>query len=227
MSGGKHGRAIVGLAVACVASLALDRVAYDHLAYVGVYEHEWGRLLRIVGFWPTWFAAALILWLHERGTIASARRRALLLMTSPAVAGAFAEALKLVLRRERPTAHQGQYALRSFADHPFSTAGIGSPSSHAAVAFGAAAILASFFPRARWMWLALAFGCALTRVLARAHFVSDAMGGAVVGLAAAAWLRPRLVASSSFVDTSTVSPGDSRRFTATGASGGREDSSVT
>jgi dihydroneopterin aldolase len=40
VSGGKHGRAIVGLAVACVASLALDRVAYDHLAYIGVYEHE-------------------------------------------------------------------------------------------------------------------------------------------------------------------------------------------
>jgi membrane-associated phospholipid phosphatase len=142
------------MAIVCLASLGLDHWAYEHLTYASIYDHDWGRLLRVMGFWPTWCVAALALWLNERITIASARRRALLLVASPAVAGLSAEALKLVLRRERPDAHSGVYAFRPFADHPFSTAGIGSPSSHGM----------------------------LTRVLARAHFLSDGIVGAAVGL---------------------------------------------
>jgi membrane-associated phospholipid phosphatase len=173
---------------ACLASVALDRWAYEHLVYANVYEQDWGRLLRILGFWPTWIIAALCLWLNDRGAAGSARRRAWLLVASPAVAGMADELLKLLLRRERPDARHGEYVFRAFTDRPFSGAGIGSPSSHAAVAFGAAGVLTYLFPRARWVWLALAAGCALTRVLARAHFVSDAVGGAIVGVATAAWL---------------------------------------
>jgi membrane-associated phospholipid phosphatase len=47
-------------------------------------------------------------------------------------------------------------------------------------------MLAHLFPRARWLWYALAAGCALTRVLARAHFVSDVTLSAVIGWAVAA-----------------------------------------
>jgi membrane-associated phospholipid phosphatase len=185
-------RRVVAVAVvACLASVMLDHWAYEHLSYASVYEHDWGRLLRIVGFLPAWGVGALALWLHERATITSARRRALLLMGAPTVAGIVAEALKLVLRRERPEARHGAYAFRAFIDRPFSSAGIGSPSSHTAVAFAAAAMLAHLYPRARWAWLMLAIGCALTRVLARAHFLSDVIGGAIVGLATAAWLRRR------------------------------------
>jgi membrane-associated phospholipid phosphatase len=183
------GRAVVIAVVACLASVMFDRWAYEHLTFASVYEHDWGRLLRVVGYWPTWCVAALALWLND-GT-APARRRAVLLLTSPTVAGIAAEAFKLVLRRERPEARHGAYALRAFTDRPFSSAGIGSPSSHAAVAFGGTAILACLFPRARWVWFALAVGCALTRVLARAHFLSDVVGGAILGLAAAAWLYRR------------------------------------
>ena len=184
-------RAVAIAFVACVASLMLDRWAYERLTYAGVYEHDWGRMLRVIGFLPTWYVAALALWLNEGATIMAARRRALLLVASPTVAGIAAEAFKLLMRRERPEARHGEYVFRAFVDRPFSSAGIGSPSSHAAVAFGAAAILGCLFPRARWVWFALAIGCALTRVLARAHFLSDVVAGAIVGLATAAWLNGR------------------------------------
>ena len=184
-------RAVAIAVVACVASLIVDRWAYGRMTYSAVYEHDWGRLLRVVGYWPTWCVAALALWLNDGATIVAARRRALLLLASPTLAGIAAEAFKLVLRRERPEARHGEYVFRAFVDRPFSSAGIGSPSSHAAVAFGGTAILAWLFPRARWVWFTLAIGCSLTRVLARAHFLSDVVAGAIVGLATAAWLNGR------------------------------------
>ena len=49
-------------------------------------------------------------------------------------------------------------------------------------------MLARLYPRARWLWYALAAGCALTRVLARAHFLSDVTLAAIIGWAVAALL---------------------------------------
>jgi membrane-associated phospholipid phosphatase len=184
-------RLLASATIATLISFAFDRWAYDHLMFAAVYETDWGRFLRVMGFWPMWAVAALALWLHERGTVDSAKRRALLLAGSPALAAIVGEVLKLLLRRERPAVHAGAYAFRAFTDRPFSTAGIGSPSSHAAVAFGAAAMLALLFPRARWVWYALAAGCGLTRVLARAHFLSDVAVAALVGVVTAAWLWKR------------------------------------
>ena len=54
------------------------------------------------------------------------------------------------------------------------------------------------FPRARWLWYLLAIGCALTRVLAVAHFLSDtvvaAVLGWVVGQLLSAWMLARRAA---------------------------------
>lgn len=169
-------------------AFALDGWAYAHLTDARVYDRDWGRLLRILGFWPTWVIAAGALWLQERGVVGLAKRRALLLVGAPALAGIAAEVLKLVFRRLRPLAADGEYAFRSLTDAPLSTRGLAFPSSHAMVAFGAAAILAYLFPRAKWVWFSLAAGCALTRVLARAHFVSDVVGGAIAAIATTAWL---------------------------------------
>jgi membrane-associated phospholipid phosphatase len=49
-------------------------------------------------------------------------------------------------------------------------------------------MLARLYPRARWLWYALAAGCALTRVLVRAHFVSDVVLSAIIGWGVAAIL---------------------------------------
>ena len=65
------------------------------------------------------------------------------------------------------------------------------PSTHAIVAFAAAAVLARLWPRARVIWYGLAAGCALTRVWTRAHFVSDCVVAAVVAYAIVALLWRR------------------------------------
>ena len=171
-----------------VVAFALDGWAYAHVTDARVYDRDWGRLLRILGFWPTWIVAAGALWLQERGIAGLAKQRALLLVGAPALAGIAAEVLKLVFRRLRPLASDGEYAFRSFTEGPLSTRGLAFPSSHTMVAFGAAAILTYLFPRAKWVWFSLAAGCALTRVLARAHYLSDVVAGAIAAIATTAWL---------------------------------------
>ena len=159
-----------------------DRWMYDHAYLQNVYDHDWARMLRIMGFEPTWMIAALALWLHERPEAAArATARAWYLIVAALAGGLLAEVLKLLLRRERPEANDGAYGFRPWSDHPFSTSGLAWPSSHTMVAFAAATAMARLFPRTRWIWFALAAGCGVTRVLAHAHFFSDVMLGALFG----------------------------------------------
>jgi membrane-associated phospholipid phosphatase len=67
------------------------------------------------------------------------------------------------------------------------------PSSHAIIAFAAAAALTELFPAAAIVWYGLAVGCAVTRVLSGAHFVSDAIVGALLGIVIATWFAQRVV----------------------------------
>lgn len=180
---------IAGVAVA--GALALDPWAHAALARPGVYDRDWGRLLRVMGYVPTWLLAATALWLHDRRTGAGGRRAAVLAL-APVIGGAIAEVLKLLFRRERPGDVLGPYLFRDFADQPWSTSGLGLPSSHALVAFGAAVALGRLFPAARWVWYALAAGCAWSRVAAHAHWLSDVVAAAAVavGVATLVWRTP-------------------------------------
>jgi len=175
----------VTLAVLVVPAFA-DQWVFLHFHHTNLYDLDWARFLRLMGWWPTWALLALTLWLHEGGSIttaAAAKRRALLVAGSPAVAGALCEVLKLLIRRERPEAGAGEWLFRAWGDRTFSTAGLATPSSHTMVAFGGATIAAQLFPRARWVFYALAWGCATTRVLSHAHYISDATFGALLGWA--------------------------------------------
>ena len=57
------------------------------------------------------------------------------------------------------------------------------PSGHATLAFATAAALGHFYPRGRGLFLVVAGGCALTRVILQAHFYADILAGATIGLA--------------------------------------------
>lgn len=182
----------VRTALAIVALLVVghlgDQWAFAHLANPGVAERDWGRLLRVTGFFPTWLVIGVGLMLQEASVGAGSRwfrRRGARLVASAALAGLASEAIKLLVRRERPGPHDGAYVFRAFIDDPWKTGGLGFPSGHAAVAFGAAFALARCFPRSRWVWLLLAAGCGYTRLAAQAHFLSDVAGGLLVGWAAA------------------------------------------
>ncbi len=183
-------RLFIGAAL-LIGAVLVDQWAYAHLVDKRIYDGDLGRMLRVVGYLPLWGIVALALYLHERRAALDARRRALLLLGSPVVAGIVAELLKLLLRRERPEVAAGLYSWRAFTERSFSTSGLALPSSHTMVAFGAAWMLCRLFPRARWVWLGLAVGCGLTRVLAHAHFVSDVVVAALAAWATTAWLWRR------------------------------------
>ncbi|HRP07587.1 MAG TPA: phosphatase PAP2 family protein [Gemmatimonadales bacterium] len=169
---------------AIIAAHLLDHWAWLKLVDPEIHNNDRGRMFRIAGYYPVWIAMSAALWLQTRD-----RSRALFLGLMPGFGGLAAEILKLLLRRERPAPHEGEYFFRSFAERPFSTSGLALPSSHALVAFAGAFALCKLYPRAWPVWLTLAAGCAATRVLAHAHFLSD-----VVTAAVAAWFLVEIVA---------------------------------
>jgi membrane-associated phospholipid phosphatase len=181
-------RLVVVAAVAVIAAHALDGLAFRHVRIAGVYEEDWGRMFRVMGFVPLWLLAGTALVLHERTPLRRVHRsRGGLLVLAAGFGGLVAEILKLVFRRLRP-GEFGEYVFRPFTERPFSTGGLGLPSSHALVAFAAAAFLSRVYPRAWPVWWLLGWGCAFTRVAAGAHFLSDVVAAALVG-----WLVGALV----------------------------------
>ena len=169
-----------------------DQWIFHHFTFPGVYDRGWGRMLRLAGYFPLWGIVALALVLHDwvprtLATLRQASRRGLLLFWSAALGGIVAELLKVAFHRERPGLTDGLHVFRPWADRPFSTAQLGLPSSEAAVAFAAAAVLARLFPEAGLLWYALAVGCGLTRVASGAHFMSDVVLAAFVSYVVA-WI---------------------------------------
>lgn len=166
-------------------SMLADGWVAEHVRFGRVYETDWGRMLRNFGYLPFWLLAAIALMLHDRRN-RDWWGRASLLAAAPTAAGIVGELLKILVRRMRPPDVGTAYAFRAYSDHPLSSRGIGFPSSHAVVAFGAAAILSRLFPRAKWVWYAAAIGCAISRLLAHAHYLSDVVAGACIGIAVGA-----------------------------------------
>lgn len=149
-------------------------------------RRDWYQFLRAVGYLPTWAALGLGV------ALCDARRRAgigrgLLIVVAPIAAGALAELGKLIIARERPVRdgivhNEGAYTWKGLFRGFVDGGNLGMPSSHAAVAFGGAMMLAVLFPATRWLTLALAAGCGLTRLLSGAHFASDVVVGACLGV---------------------------------------------
>jgi membrane-associated phospholipid phosphatase len=175
-------RAAVVAVVLVALSMLADGWVAEHVRYGRVYETDWGRMLRNFGYLPFWLLAAIALALHDRES-REWWRRAAMLAAAPTLAGIMGELLKIIVRRQRPPDVGSAYAFRALSDHPFSSRGIGFPSSHAVVAFGAAEILSRLFPRARIVFYAAAVGCAFSRLLAHAHYLSDVVAGAAIGIA--------------------------------------------
>jgi membrane-associated phospholipid phosphatase len=108
-------------------------------------------------------------------------RKEWLLLASPVLSGGAAETGKLLIRRLRPHG-ESFYIYRSWLTDPFSSSGLGFPSSHPAVAFGGSTILLLLFPKLRIPAIVMAVGCMTTRVLSGAHYFSDGVAGALIGI---------------------------------------------
>lgn len=190
----------VGCAAAIVIAHALDRTAMDALFVERLDAREWGRMLRTIGYWPSWLVlAAIFIAIDWRQTLRNGDGhrwlRGVMVTLGAGTAGLVAEGMKLVTRRMRPEAatEEQLYVFRAFGEEAWSTAGLGLASSHAAVAFGGCWMLTRLHPEAQWLFVALATGSALGRVMSGAHYLSDVIVGAAVGIGCAwAWWEVHL-----------------------------------
>lgn len=182
---------VIFLFVACLAlaiASLLDRPVWKTVSELpgSFITGDLRGALRSMGFLPAWlvlsFAMALINSQNAIGTsnLRRALRWPLLLSAAVTCTGGLGEILKVLIRRERPLLTGGEYVWRPFTDRPFEGGELGMPSTHAAVAFAAAWMLCRMYPRAAPVWLALATGCAATRILDGAHFLSDTVLAAAV-----------------------------------------------
>lgn len=137
---------------------------------------------------------ALALWLRERagGHVALRLERiaggAAFLFVAVTLSSIAANILKLLIGRARPgmLEEAGIFGLVPFSSgHDFQSF----PSGHATTLFALAAALACLAPRWRVPLYALAALLSLSRVAVAAHYPSDIVGGAMVGVATALLLR--------------------------------------
>ncbi len=186
----RHDPARLGILLALLlagflAALALDGVVYRHVRWPR--EHtDLHNLFRLTGYLPTLIVLGAGLTLIERRHLPAAVH----IVLCAAASGLAAELLKMLVGRERPETHHGEIYFKPFLHGFVDQSNLAFPSSHAAVSFGAAWMACLFFPRGRWLWLGLAAGCALSRIAAGAHWLSDCYAAAVVAFLAFLALRP-------------------------------------
>jgi membrane-associated phospholipid phosphatase len=165
-----------------------DYELYHQFKPIDTGEQDWHRMLRVLGYVPLWGAAALAMacldfrLIRVQGfTLAMARP--ILLLLAVLSTAALVEPIKIITRRVRPDLSHGEWMWRSWLDRPFDAGGLCTPSSHAAIAFAACFMLCKLHPRATPVWIALAIGCGVTRVINHAHFLSDIVISAALALA--------------------------------------------
>ncbi len=96
------------------------------------------------------------------------------------IAALVTNGLKRSLGRPRPKfSHAGEFQLWPSLDNGFDSF----PSGHASASFAVAAVLAAHVPQARWCWYGVAFIVSWSRVFRSAHFPTDIVGGALLGVA--------------------------------------------
>lgn len=166
----------------------------------GFFLPDWYQVLRQAGNLELWIVLSLMLWGVDAARVGrvltpGAFRRGWLLLAGSAGAGIVAEFGKLVVARERPITggsidYQGYVHHWPLIDPLLGQGNLGFPSSHAAVAFGAALTLARLVPGTLPVMIFLALGCAWTRMLMGAHFLTDVAGGAALAWIWVTWLRP-------------------------------------
>jgi len=172
-----------------VLALWLDRPVHALLLgdEAALERNDWYQMFRAFGFLPTWLliAGAIALVEHRSQPV---RRTGLTIMLSATASGLIAEILKPILGRHRPDL-EGHLVwnpiLGAIFDPDKYGSSLGLPSSHAAVAFGGAMAVAMLYRGAAPVALVAAAGCAVTRLLAGAHAVSDIYLAILIAWAAA------------------------------------------
>lgn len=188
-------RRAVMLVVGCVLLLAAGLVDAPLAGWV--HRHGWGPvvkgswLAKIVK-WPGDFRFTLVVGGLILAANAKRWRGVVMVLLAGALAGLFYTLVKWTVGRTRPFPKNAP-VVPPFEFHPFAKGVSGLwkaenqafPSGHVCLAFATAAALAMIFPRGRIAFFALAALVGLERVMEGAHYPSDVVGGAIVGVLAA------------------------------------------
>ncbi|HET6488241.1 MAG TPA: phosphatase PAP2 family protein [Syntrophales bacterium] len=118
--------------------------------------------------------------------------RALFVFASVAVSGTVTLFIKMIFGRFRPTMffQEGLYGLNFF--HPSEDLN-SFPSGHAATALSLAFALSLLFPRYRFPLFLFGLLVAISRTVTTAHFLSDTVAGAWIGIVTVCLLRRELI----------------------------------
>jgi membrane-associated phospholipid phosphatase len=186
----------LGLALIAIgiAALAIDRPV-AHFIYDHVTERQHRFLNAITHYAKAghWLAAAIIALVvaalaRRLGLLAESRTEiitySLAFIVSLTIGSAVLHVIKLVLGRRRPRddMEMGLYGFMPFA---FNLDYNSFPSGHALTISCAAVVLTCVWPMLWPLWAAIAAVLAVTRTLLTAHFLSDVLIGAGIGLIAA------------------------------------------
>ncbi len=156
------------------------------------------NVMKEAGFYFTWLivgGALLLIDLPKKvkGSYSYLKRTGFLLASS-LLSGLVAEILKIVIRRERPEPlyfNGGNF--RGWVGAWWKSNDLGTPSSHAMVAFGAAWALCILFPQARIVWIIIGLGCALSRMVHQAHLLGDVYIAAVLSYVITQYLAHKIL----------------------------------
>jgi len=179
-----------------VAAVALDRAVAAAVHQAGIDSflraHALVReTLKAPGFYASTVVLAVFVSLSHR----LRWQAGLFLLVGGATAGAN-ELIKWIAGRARPfrTLSGDSTVLTPFELHPFpslSSKNLCFPSGHAALAFATAAALSILWPRWKWTFYAGAVLVAAERVMENAHWFSDAVAAAALGIGGV-WVIRRL-----------------------------------
>lgn len=108
---------------------------------------------------------------------------ALALLASFVAGSIVLHVIKIFLGRRRPR-DEFEHGLYGFRYFTWQLQYNSFPSGHSMTIFCVAVVLSAAFPLLTPLWLLLAFGLSLTRAMLTAHFLSDVMVGAAIGIIA-------------------------------------------
>lgn len=200
-TGHRVGRAAVGWLLTAGAVYVLAQFDIDLMGRIGVdlqaEPHPLVQAARSLSEWPVLIFAIPV-------AVADRRRKLVLchVLLGAYIAFNITHLGKKTVIRERPYATFDRLAADPDLPRNTSWLGVGLdfqkketmesfPSGHAANAFALAATLAWFYPSWRLAFFVLAAACAGSRFIQGAHWPSDCLAGAAIGIASA-WISLRL-----------------------------------
>jgi membrane-associated phospholipid phosphatase len=157
--------------------------------------------LKAPGYFPVTLGIAAILAIFHRRHL----QAALALLLSAIVVGTLYQVLKWSAGRHRPVK-----GIDPSAFHPFPRGMVGLwreqalsfPSGHASLSFASAMCLTMLLPRLGWLFFVIAGATAVERVIENAHYVSDVVAGAGLGILVG-WLVTRAIVTDASHQTTT------------------------